>query len=167
MSDTTSIMHSSRDSIRVHERGLPKTDVTLILEVTSHAAARLRQRGLRETDAQLIVELGTESRSGVFILTNSDANALIAELSVFADPQHPAWHGMSAGELKRRIDGLRGATVVAEGLTVITVFHNTTSDLRTDPRRDPRCRRRRQRREAERRRRSFHLGAHWPRDLRP
>lgn len=138
-----------------------------LLEHTNHSLARLRQRGLRETDAQLIVELGTESRTGVFILTNSDADALIAELSVFADPQHPAWHGMSAGELKRRIDGLRGATVVAEGRTVITAFRKAAPHLRTDSRRDPRCRRRRQRREAERRRRSFHLGAHWPRDLRP
>lgn len=134
---------------------------------TLHAQARIRQRGLRETDAHLIVELGTEFRTGVFMLTDSDADALIAELSAFADLQHPAWYGMSAGELKRRIDGLRGATVVAEGRTVITAFHKTAPHLRTDPRRDPRCRRRRQRREAERRRRSFHLGAHWPRDLRP
>ena len=132
----------------------------LPLEQTDHSLARLRQRGLRETDAHLIVELGIEFRTGVFMLTDSEVDALITELSVFADPQHPAWRGMSACELKRRIDGLRGTTVVAEGRTVITVFHKTTSDLRTDPRRDPRCRRRRQRREAERRRRSFHLGAH-------
>lgn len=138
-----------------------------LLEHTNHSLARLRQRGLRETDTQLIVELGTEFRTGVFMLTDYDADALIAELSAFADSQNPAWRGMGACELKRRIDGLRGATVVAEGRTVITVFHNTTSDLRTDPRRDPRCRRRRQRREAERLRRSFHLGAHSPRGLRP
>jgi hypothetical protein len=132
-----------------------------LLEHTNHSLARLRQRGLRETDTQLIVELGTESRTGVFILTNSDADALIAELSVFADPQHPAWHGMSAGELKRRIDGLRGVAVVAEGRTVITAFHKKAPYLRTDPRRDPRYRMRRQRRQAERRRRSFHHGAVW------
>lgn len=131
----------------------------ILLEQTSHSLARLRQRGLRETDAQLIVELGTEFRTGVFMLTDNDADALIAELSAFADPQNPAWRGMTAGELKRRIDGLRGVTVVADGRTVITTFHKTAPHLRTDPRRDPRCRRRYQRREAERRRRSFNHGA--------
>jgi hypothetical protein len=133
----------------------------LPLEQTKHSLARLRQRGLRETDAQLIIELGTEFRTGVFMLTDNDADALMAELSASADPQHPAWHGMGAGELKRRIDGLRGATVVAEGRIVITAFHKKAPYLRTDPRRDPRFRRRRQRREAERRRRSFHHGAVW------
>lgn len=127
------------------------------LEQTLHSLARLRQRGLRETDAQLIVELGSEFRSGVFMLTDSEAEALIAELSMFADPEHRPWRGMSARELKRRIDGLRGVTVVAEGRTVITAFHKKAPYLRTDPRRDPRYRRRRQRREAERRRRSFHV----------
>lgn len=134
---------------------------------TLHAQARIRQRGLREVDAQLILELGSEFRSGVFMLTDNEANALIAELSMFAAPEDRTWRGMSASQLKRRIDSLRGATVVAEGRTVNTVFHKTAPHLRTDPRRDPRCRRRRQRREAERRRRSFHLGAHWRSDLRP
>ena len=115
------------------------------LEQTSHSLARIRQRGFREIDAQLIVDLGTEFRTGVFMLTDSDADALIAELSMLADPQDRTRYGMSAGELKRRIDGLRGATVVADGLAFITVFHKTTSYLRTDPRRDPQCRRRRQR----------------------
>ena len=126
------------------------------LEPTSHSLARLRQRGFRETDAQLIVELGTEVRPGLFMLTNQDADALIAELSTFADTRDFAWRGMSAGELKRRVDGLRGAVVVADGLTFITVFHKVTPHLRTDPRRDPNCRRQRQRRESERRKRSFH-----------
>jgi hypothetical protein len=162
MSNMTSIMCSSPDSIRVRERGLPETDVALILEVTSHAAARLRQRGLRETDAQLILELGTEFRTGAYMLTDSDADALIAELSMFADPQDRTGHGMSVGELKRRIDGLRGATVVAQGWTVITAFHKTTPHMRTDPRRDPRCRRRRQRRDAEWRKRSFHFASIHP-----
>jgi len=129
----------------------------LLLEQTSHSLARLRQRGFRETDAQLIMEIGTEFRNGVFSLTDHDVDALIAELSMLTDPRGPARNGMSAGELKRRVDGLRGATVVAEGRTVITIFHKTIPNLRTDPRRDPRCRRRRQRREAERRKRSFHL----------
>lgn len=133
----------------------------LPLEQTDHSLVRLRQRGLRDTDVQLILELGTEFRPGVFMLTDNDADALIAELSTFADPRYPAWHGMTAAELKRRIDGLRGATVVAEGRTVITAFHKTDPHLRTDPRRDPRCRRRRQRREAERRRRSFHHAEVW------
>lgn len=127
------------------------------LEQTTHSLARLRQRGLRETDAQLIVELGSEFRSGVFMLTDNEADALIAEMSMFADAENGTWRGMSAGELKRRIDGLRGVAVVAEGLTLITAFHKKDPYLRTDPRRDPRCRRRRQRREAERRRRSFHV----------
>ena len=126
-------------------------------EQTVHSSARLRQRGLRETDAQLILELGSEFRSGVFMLTDNEADALIADLSIFVAPKDRTWRGMSAGELKRRIDGLRGVTVVAEGWTVITVFHKMTPNLRTDPRRDPRCRRRRHRREAERRKRSFHL----------
>lgn len=133
----------------------------LPLEQTKHSLARLRQRGLREADVQLIVELGTEFRTGVFMLTDNDADALMAELSASADPQHPAWRGIGAGELKRRIDGLRGATVVAEGRTVITAFHKKAPYLRTDPRRDPRYRMRRQRRQAERRRRSFHHGAVW------
>ena len=124
------------------------------LEQTSHSLARLRQRGLREADAQLIVELGTEVRTGLFVLTNQDADARIAELSTFADTRDFAWRCMGAAELKRRIDGLRGVAVVADGLTFITVFHKTISHLRTDPRRDPNCRRRRQRREADRRRRS-------------
>lgn len=128
----------------------------LPLEQTKHSLARLRQRGLRETDAQLIVEHGSELRSGVFMLTDNEADALIAELSS-ADSEHRLWPGMSAHELKRRIDGLRKVTVVAEGLTFITAFHKKKTYLRTDPRRDPRCRRRRQRREAERRRRSFHV----------
>jgi len=128
-------------------------------EQTVHSSARLRQRGLRETDAQLILELGYEFRSGVFMLTDNEADALIAELSMFAGTEDRAWRGMSAGELKRRIDGLRGVTVVAEGVTLITAFHKKAPYLRTDPRRDPRCRRRRQRREAERRRRSFHVCA--------
>jgi len=128
------------------------------LEQTIHSLARLRQRGLRETDAQLILELGTEFRTGVFMLTDNDAHGLIAELSTFADPQESTRSGLSAAELKRRIDGLRGATVV-EGLTLITAFHKKAPHLRTDPRRDPRCRRRQKRREAERRRRSFHLCA--------
>lgn len=129
------------------------------LEQTLHARARLRQRGLRDTDAQLILELGTEFRTGVFMLTDNDVDTLIAELTTYTKPQESSWGDMSAGELKRRIDGLRGATLVVDGLTFITAFHKTVSHLRTDPRRDPRCRRRRQRREAERRRRSFHLCA--------
>ena len=129
------------------------------LEQTMHSLARLRQRGLRETDAQLILELGSEFRSGVFMLTNNEADALIAELSMFAGPEDRAWRGMSAGELKRRIDGLRGGTVVAEGLTLITAFHKKDPYVRTDPRRDRHCRLRRRRREAERRRRSFHRSA--------
>jgi hypothetical protein len=129
------------------------------LEQTIHSLARLRQRGLRESDAQLIVELGYEFRSGVFMLTDKDADALIAELSMFAAPEDRTWRGMSAGELKRRIDGLRGVTVVAKGLTLITAFHKKGPDLRTDPRRDPRCRRRQKRREAERRRWTFHFYA--------
>jgi hypothetical protein len=130
------------------------------LEQTRHSLARIRQRGLRETDAYLILELGTEFRSGVFMLTNQDADALIAELSMFADPQDRTGHGMSAGELKRPIDGLRGATVVARGWTVITAFHKTAPHMRTDPRYRRRC----QRRGAESRRRSFHFGAHWRSD---
>lgn len=133
----------------------------LLLEQTSHSLARLRQRGLREADAQLIVELGSEFRSGVFMLTDNEADALIAELSIFADPEDRTRRGMSASELKRRIDGLRGVTVVAEGLTLITAFHKKAPYLRTDPRRDPRCRRRHKRREAERRRRSFHFDVAW------
>lgn len=128
------------------------------LEQTNHSLARLRQRGLREVDAQLIVELGTEVRTGLFVLTNQDADVLIAELSSFSDRLDYAWRGMSACEFKRRVDGLRGAAVVADGLTFITVFHKVTPHLRTDPRRDPNCRRRRERRESERRKRSFH---HW------
>ncbi len=131
------------------------------LEQTLHSRARLRQRGLREIDAQLILELGTEFRTGVFMLTDNDADTLISELSTCASPQESIWGGMSAGELKRRIDGLRRATVVAEGRTVITVFHKMTTNLRTDPRRDPYCHRRRQRQEAQRRRRSFHRGTAW------
>lgn len=126
------------------------------LELTTHSLARLRQRGMRETDAQLIIELGTEVRSGLFVLTNQDVDALISELSSSVISQEFSWGGMNACELKRRIDGLRGGAVVADGLTFITVFHKMTSHLRTDPRRDPYCRRRRQRREAERRRRSFY-----------
>lgn len=132
------------------------------LEQTSHSLARLRQRGLRESDAQLIIELGTEVRSGLFMMTNEDADTLIADLSSFSDRLKFAGRCMSAGELKRRVDGLRGAAVVADGLTFITVFHKLTSHLRTDPRRDPNCRRRRQRREAERRKRTFHRFAPQP-----
>ena len=55
------------------------------LEQTSHSLARLRQRGLRESDAQLIIELGTEVRSGLFMMTNEDADTLIADLSSFSD----------------------------------------------------------------------------------
>lgn len=128
------------------------------LEQTSHSLARLRQRGFREIDAQLIVELGTEVRPGLFMLTKQDVDALIAELSSFSGRLDYAWRGMSAGELKRRVDGLQGAAVVADGLTFITVFHKMTPHLRTDPRRDPNCCRRRERRESERRKRSFH---HW------
>lgn len=127
------------------------------LKQTIHSLARLRQRGLRETDAQLIVELGSEFRSGVFMLTDNEADALIAELSMFADPEDRAWRHMSSGELKRRIDSLRGVTVVAEGLTCVTAFHKKDPYLRTNPRRDPYYRRRQKRREAERRRRSFHF----------
>lgn len=128
------------------------------LEQTSHSLARLRQRGFREIDAQLIVELGTEVRPGLFMLTKQDVDALIVELSYFSGRLDYAWRGMSAGELKRRVDGLQGAAVVADGLTFITVFHKMTTHLRTDPRRDPNCCRRRERRESERRKRSFH---HW------
>jgi hypothetical protein len=132
----------------------------LSLELTSHATARLRQRGMRESDARLIVDLGTEHRSGAFLMTKKGADALMAELS-HTDCFWVNGHKMCAIHLKRRIDALRGCAVVAEGCTVITVFHKVTPNLRTDPRRDPRCRRRRQRRDAERRRRSFHLGAPW------
>jgi hypothetical protein len=128
------------------------------LEQTSHSLARIRQRGFREIDAQLIVELGTEVRPGLFMLTKQDVDALIAELASFSGRLDYAWRGMSASELKRRVDGLQGAAIVADGLTFITVFHKMTPHLRTDPRRDPDCRRRRERRESERRKRSFH---HW------
>jgi hypothetical protein len=127
------------------------------LELTTHSLARLRQRGMRETDAQLILELGTEIWPAVFMMTDQDADRLIAELSSSHGSQYSNWHGLSVAELKRRFDSLRGSTVIADGLTLITVFHKLTPGLRTDPRRDPRCRRRRQRREADRRRRSFHI----------
>jgi hypothetical protein len=122
---------------------------------TMHVQARTRQRDFREIDAQLIVDLGTEVRTGVFMLTDSEADVLIAELSMLADPQDRTRYGMSAGEPERRIDGLRDAIVMVEGRTVITAFHKTAPYLRTDPRRDPHCRHRRQRREAEQRRRVF------------
>jgi hypothetical protein len=124
---------------------------------TAHAQARLRQRGLRDTDAQLIVDFGSEIRPGVFMLTEKGADTLISELDTLATLPDPAPENMTLAELKRRVDALRGCAVVANGLTFITAFHKVTPTLRTDPRRDPRCRRRRQRREAERRRRSFHV----------
>lgn len=158
MSSILPIMSSTDASIRFRVRNLSEADAALVLELTSHAAARLRQRGLREADAQLIVNLGTEHRNGAFIITEKGADALIAELS-HTDCVFVNGHKMCATRLKRRIDALRGCAVIAEGRTVITVFHKMTANLRTDPRRDPHCRRRRQRREAERRKRSFHLSA--------
>lgn len=126
---------------------------------TAHAQTRLRQRGLRDTDAQLIVDLGSEIRPGVYMLTEKGADTLISELDTLATLPDPAPENMTLAELKRRIDALRGCAVVVNGLTFITAFHKVSATLRTDPRRDPRCRRRRQRREAERRRRSFHVWA--------
>lgn len=128
----------------------------LQLEHTTHASARVRQRGLRETDIGLIMELGTEVRPGMFMITKKDANILISEICSITAPQDASWLGMSVCEAKGRIASLCGCAVIADGLTLITVFHKVTPGLRTDPRRDPRCRRRRQRREAARGRRSFH-----------
>lgn len=122
---------------------------------TKHAQARIRQRGLREADAQLIVDLGTEVRIGVFMLTDSDADARIAELPMLADPQDLTQYGTSTGELGRRIDSLRGATVVAEVWAVFNSFHKAAPYPRRGQQRDPHCRRRRQRRETEWRRRMF------------
>ena len=124
---------------------------------TAHAQARLRQRGLRDTDAQLIVDLGSEIRPGVYMLTEKGADTLISELDTLGGLSVRAPDKMTLAELKRRIDALRGCAVVADGLTFITAFHKEALTLRTDPRRDPRCRRRQQRREAERRKRSFHI----------
>jgi hypothetical protein len=127
-----------------------------LLEQTAHSLARLRQRGLRETDACLIAALGTEVRPGMFMITNQDADSLIKEIVTFSGIQNAVYQ-MSPTELKRRIDRLRGCVAIADGPTLITMFHKTTPTLRTDPRRDPRCRRRRQRRDAEWRKRSFHF----------
>ena len=91
------------------------------------------------------------------MLTEKGADTLISELDTLATLPDPAPEKMTLAELKRRVDALRGCAVVANGLTFITAFHKVTPTLRTDPRRDPRCRRRRQRREAEQRRRSFHV----------
>jgi hypothetical protein len=124
---------------------------------TAHAQARLRQRGLRDTDAQLIVDLGSEIRPGVFMLTEKGADTLISEIDTLGGLYVWAPENMTLAALKRRIDALRGCAVVANGLTFITAFHKETPTLRTDPRRDPNCRRREQRREAERRKRSFHV----------
>jgi hypothetical protein len=124
---------------------------------TAHAQARLRQRGLREADAQLIVDVGSEIRSGVFMLTEKCADTLISELNTLGSLPDLAHETMPLATLKRRIDALRGCAVVATGLIFITAYHKVTPTLRTDPRRDPRCRRRNQRREAERRKRTFHI----------
>jgi hypothetical protein len=129
----------------------------LPLEHTSHGTARIRQRGVREVDAALILEFCTEVWPGMFMMTNQDANALIAEISALPGIHENTVMGMSSADLKRRIDSLRGCAVVADGLTLITVFHKVNSNLRTDPRKDPRCRRRSKRRDAERRRRSFNV----------
>ena len=129
----------------------------LPLEHTSHGNARIRQRGVREADAALILEFCTEVRPGMFMMTNQDADALIAEISAWPSLHENAVQGMSSADLKRRIDSLRGCAVVADGLTLITMFHKVNSNLRTDPRKDPRCRRRNKRCDAERRRRSFNV----------
>jgi hypothetical protein len=129
----------------------------LPLDHTSHGNTRIRQRGVREADAALILELCTEVRPGMFMMTNQDADALIAEISAWPSLHENSVMGMSSADLKRRVDSLRGCAVVADGLTLITVFHKVNSNLRTDSRKDPRCRRRSKRRYAERRRRSFNI----------
>jgi hypothetical protein len=125
---------------------------------TSHAIARLRQRGLREDDALLIIELGAEIWPSVFMITDKQADALIAEIDTCKSDHTIVGPKSNIADLRRRIDALRQCAVVASGQTFVTVFHKFSRNLRADHKRNPSCCRRRQRRQVEKRKRAFFQG---------
>lgn len=75
------------------------------LEVTKHAAERFAQRGFTLGDAEIIMQLGTEVEDG-FLVCDRECRKVEEQLRA----------------MLRRLDRLRGARLVVEGSTVITVY---------------------------------------------
>jgi hypothetical protein len=118
-------------------------------------------RGPCDADANLNIDIGYELRPGGFMITDEVADNFLAELSAFATLASGHQNRRSSARL-RQINGLRGCTTVTGGTNCLTDFHKTASNLRTAPRRLPRCCRQRQRREAEVRRRTLSFTSPWP-----
>lgn len=83
------------------------------LRLTRHAERRIRQRGLRERGIALILQCGAETGSG-FMVRRKDLASLEQE-----------WK-----RLRSTLERLVGKVVVAEGSTVITVYHARKSQER-------------------------------------
>ncbi len=75
------------------------------LETTKHAVERFAQRGFMLDDAEIIMQLGTEVEDG-FLVCDREVRKLEEQARAFL----------------RRLDRVRGARVVVEGSTVITVY---------------------------------------------
>jgi hypothetical protein len=75
------------------------------LEVTKHAAERFAQRAFTLGDAEIIMQLGTEVEDG-FLVCDRECRKVEEQLRA----------------MLRRLDRLRGARLVVEGSTVITVY---------------------------------------------
>jgi hypothetical protein len=75
------------------------------LEATNHAVERFSQRGFAVDDTEIIIQLGTEVKDG-FLVCDREVRKMEEQARAFL----------------RRLDRLRGARLVIEGSTVITVY---------------------------------------------
>ncbi|GIW57045.1 MAG: hypothetical protein KatS3mg082_3449 [Nitrospiraceae bacterium] len=75
------------------------------LETTKHAVERFAQRGFMLDDAEIIMQLGTEVEDG-FLVCDRECRQVEEQLRA----------------ILRRLDRLRGARLVVEGSTVVTVY---------------------------------------------
>lgn len=75
------------------------------LAVSKHAVERFAQRGFMLDDAEIIMQLGTEVEDG-FLVCDRECRKMEEQARAFL----------------RRLDRLRGARLVVEGSTVVTVY---------------------------------------------
>lgn len=74
------------------------------LAVTKHAVERFAQRGFKLDDTEIIMQLGTEVEDG-YLVCDQECRRVEEQLRT----------------MLRRLDRLRGARLVVEGSTVVTV----------------------------------------------
>lgn len=88
------------------------------LRFTEHAEERMRQRGFRNVDVDLVLRVATRVADDAYFLTDHDAMQEIARR------RHEI----------QQLERLRGAKLVVEGGTLVTLYHTNRKAIRSSSR---------------------------------